>query len=142
MRGGATVVLAGGVEACSIQKFRDIDRNRSKHSVLNSLCGSEFGRKIGTTRSKTMRLAMAAMVAALLASGNAFAGDDPGAGKNKGKAGHGEMLMKLFEKADANGHGKLSLEEFKTALENAPKGKFKDNPEKIDKLFKRIDANG
>jgi len=91
-----------------------------------------------------MRLAIAAMVAALVVSGSAPAGDDPGAGQDKGKAGmgRGEMLMKLFEKADTNGDGKISLEEFKTALENAPKGKFKDNPEKIDKLFKRIDANG
>jgi hypothetical protein len=93
----------------------------------------------------TMRLAIAATVAAFLAAGSAFAGDDnPGAGADKGKAGagRGEMLMKLFEKADANGDGKVSLEEFKKAIENAPKGKLKDKPEMIDKLFKRIDANG
>jgi hypothetical protein len=92
-----------------------------------------------------MKLAIAAVVAALLATGSSFAGDDdPVDGKNKAKAGsgRGEMLLKLFEKADTNGDGKLSLEEFKQALENAPKGKLKDKPEAIEKLFKRIDANG
>jgi EF hand domain-containing protein len=91
-----------------------------------------------------MKLAIAAVVAAILATGSAFAGDDPDTGKDKTKpaAGRGEMLLKLFEKADTNGDGKLSLEEFKTALENAPKGKLKDKPEAIDKLFKKIDANG
>ena len=91
-----------------------------------------------------MKLAIVAVVAAFLATGSAFAGDDPDAGKDKAKAGagRGEMLMKLFDKADANGDGKISLEEFKTALENAPKGKLKDKPEAIDKLFKKIDANG
>ncbi len=89
-----------------------------------------------------MKLAIATCALALFAAGNVWADDDPGTGKGKGAAGRGEMLMKLFEKADANGDGKISLEEFKNALENAPKGKLKDKPEAIDKLFKRIDANG
>ena len=65
----------------------------------------------------------------------------PGAGK-PGKGGHGMMIAKLFEKADANNDGKVSLDEFKKAVENAPKGKLKDHPEKAAKLFKRLDADG
>jgi len=89
-----------------------------------------------------MRLAIAAFAAAFLALGSACAGDDPGAGSDKPKAGRGEMLMKLFEKLDTKNAGKVSVEDFKQAIENAPKGKLKDNPAAIDKLLKRIDANG
>jgi hypothetical protein len=89
-----------------------------------------------------MRQFILASFAAVVIGMGAVADDKPGAGQGKPGAGRGQMLLKLFEKADANGDGKLSLEEFKNALEKAPKGKLKDHPELAEKLFKRIDANG
>jgi EF hand len=88
-------------------------------------------------------------MAASLAFGLGVRADDkpgagkPGAGKpGAGKPGGGMMLAKLFVKADANGDGKVSLEEFKKAIANAPQGRLKDHPEAAERLFKRVDANG
>ena len=90
-----------------------------------------------------MKSAIAAAVFALSLTVGAMADDKPAkpGGKRPGGVGGGQMLTKLFEKADANGDGKVSKEELKKALENAPMGRLKDNPQMIDKLFERLDAN-
>src|SRR5437868_3870580 len=88
-----------------------------------------------------MKNLFAAGVLALVMAAGASADDKPGARKpgGKGGAGGGQMLLKLFEKADANGDGKVSLAEFKQAAESAPGGKLKEHAEQ---MFKRLDANG
>ena len=124
-----------------IQKFLDIDRNQSEPLVFDCLCGAI---DVNRNRRTAMKLVIATLAAAVLAAGSTFAGDDPVAGTEAAKAGagRGEMLMKLFEKLDAKGAGKVSVEDFKQALENAGKGKLKDKPEAIEKILKRLDANG
>jgi hypothetical protein len=97
-----------------------------------------------------MRSLVLAAVASLVLSFGVRADDKPGVdrpgarkpGAGKRGAGGGMMLAKLFEKADANGDGKVSLEEFKKAIANAPQGRLKDKPEAAAKLFKHFDADG
>src|SRR5712691_13070218 len=70
--------------------------------------------------------------------------EKPAAGKRPGAKGKGgdAMIEMIFKKMDANGDGKLTLEEFKKAVESRATGKLKDNPEMIGKVFERMDANG
>jgi cytochrome c553 len=46
---------------------------------------------------------------------------------------------RVFKRADANGDGKLSKEEFEQLLANRPR--FKENPKAADFLFNRLDEN-
>src|SRR6266404_3172707 len=71
--------------------------------------------------------------------------DQPAGGKRpggKGKGKGGNTVEAAFKKMDANGDGKITLEEFKKAVESRPQGKLKDNPEMAAKVFERMDANG
>jgi hypothetical protein len=71
--------------------------------------------------------------------------EKPAAGKRlsgaKGKIGDAAVEM-IFKRMDVNGDGKLTLEEFKKAVESRPNGRLKDHPEIIAKVFERMDANG
>src|SRR5262245_38902817 len=96
--------------------------------------------------ASSMKSAIVASLLALTMAAGAWADEPakPGAGKRPGGpggAGRGQMFAKLFEKADTNGDGKVSKEEFKKAFENAPGGRMKGNPQMADRLFDRLDAN-
>ena len=94
---------------------------------------------------------MSVLTAALILTAGAFAEDKPGKGKPGAKpggarrpgkpgesAGRGQMMGQLFKKADANNDGKVTLDEFKKATENAPGGRLKDM---ADKIFTRLDSD-
>jgi hypothetical protein len=71
--------------------------------------------------------------------------DKPAQGKRPGAKGRGkggDMIEAAFKRMDANGDGKISLDEFKKAAEGRAQGKLKDNPEMAKKIFERMDANG
>src|SRR5438045_1474492 len=103
-----------------------------------------------------MKRMILAAVAALVMAAGVYADDKtdekkpgqrPGAGQRpggggRGAGGGGMMIGRMLEKADADKDGKISLDEFKKALENAPGGRFKDNPQMADRMFKRLDTNG
>jgi hypothetical protein len=79
-------------------------------------------------------------------AGGAKGGNRPGASRPKGgKAGDGRRegpnpLQRIFQNADANNDGKVTLEELKTAMGRLPNaGPLSQN---IDKIFQRLDANG
>lgn len=73
------------------------------------------------------------MLAAMLASGAAFAEGDKKPGEGGKPRHHGPPPM---EKLDTNKDGKVSFEEFKA-------GAPKDAPaEKVEAKFKKLDANG
>src|SRR5262249_56232655 len=59
----------------------------------------------------------------------------------KGRGKGGDRIEAAFKRMDANSDGKISLEEFKKAMEARPQGKLKDNPEMAAKIFQRMDAN-
>jgi hypothetical protein len=91
-----------------------------------------------------MKTLLAAALLTLLTAAGASADDQPGKkpgqrSGGQGKPGGGMMLVQLFQRADTNGDGKVSLDEFKKALASAPNSRMKDNAEKI---FKRFDSNG
>jgi len=78
------------------------------------------------------RFAFLSVVALFIGAGWSTAADD-----NKPK----RDPEALFKKLDADGDGKLTLEEFKK-LGELGAGKLKDKPELLERIFKKLDANG
>src|SRR5205823_12769641 len=85
-------------------------------------------------------LALSIVVASVQGGDDKPAGGKGPGGKGKGKG--GTTAEAAFKRMDANGDGKVTLEEFKKAAESRPQGKLKDNPEMAAKIFERMDANG
>lgn len=98
------------------------------------------------------RLMTVVSAAAVLALATFATAEDKGKGKGKGKGGRNAEAV--FKRMDANGDGKVSLEEFKKfheamiekAKEKFPE-KFKDKEKKgkggsVERRFQRIDADG
>jgi hypothetical protein len=86
---------------------------------------------------------LAGVLALSMVAASVYGEDPPTPGQRPGAKGKGGNAIEMaFKKMDANGDGKLTLEEFKKAVESRPKGKLKDNPEMVAKIFERMDANG
>ena len=84
------------------------------------------------------RLLCAAVAGAMLLSvGLAHAADDP---PTKGRAGFNFYPERLFKRIDADGVGKITLDEFKAVFSQFPR--LADKPEIIEKLFDKLDADG